>query len=463
MSHKRWRLTLWLCLALTLLPICAWSDTVGPVNPPLRSLNSELTTDNSQLIELFRLRLVNEQHGEIAVSADGGVSWRKLGEVLHPCEKVEPLGFTASKWIDPVRVAATAVNAIHVTTDYDPQTDRASVFSMVPRGGPTSSLSFYSPQAAITTSFAGGAGIFGGGYAPFVGDRLSVERQGELFQAEKGYVPARGDILTIIVERFLEQPTQLVFQNREGGLIYLQFPDGSRRAIGKVIRPVKGIGRFGGGIYAAVGRIRANHPGVIDVSVSPLGKIGGFQIIPEHHAHSPEMGRALTMTQWMIVAPLPPLGFAQGGVSPHSRGNADLAEVPPRNGKNEPTEVPPQGFRSTTPPIVGEGEGKDTLGASEGTQGPAEPLPENHWEGVPPLFYGFIRPDYRPDDLYTPDWQERFLSRFLVEMRTADGPWQPFPALSLDPDVNKALPEWANTALAEVSEIRILFPVPSHK
>jgi hypothetical protein len=348
---------------------------------------------NSQLIELFRLRLVNEQGGEISASTDAGLTWQKAGRVLKPAEKVEPGGFTASKWVQPVRVAATAVNAIHFTTDYSPETDRASVFSIIPKGIVDTGGSFYAPSASIITDIPAGTGIFGGGLAPLVGNRLWLERNGDLYAAEKGYVPAAGDILTITVEAFAVQPSQLVFENREKGLIWLQFPDGSRRFIGRVLRPAHGVGRFTGTKFAAAGRIRANHPGVIDVSCSPLGAIAGFQIIPETHAHSPEMSRALTMTQWMIVRPL---------------------------------------------------------------------SPDEGWEGVAPLFYQYIRPDYRPDDLYDPGWKERLLSRFLVEVRINDGLWGPCPSFSLDPDLSKPLPEWANTALQDITAIRILFPSSHH-
>ncbi|NIM04781.1 MAG: hypothetical protein GTO55_02425 [Armatimonadetes bacterium] len=345
---------------------------------------------HSEFAEHFRLRLLNEPDGEIAVSTDKGLTWERLGRVLRHAEKVTPKGFTASKWVEPVQVAATAVNAIHITTDYDPEADRAAVFSIIPKGIVPTGSSFYSPSSSIITDIAPGEGIFGGGFAPLVGNRLWVERGGETYLAEKGYVPGRGESLLIVVEGFANQITRLVFENREEGFIWLQFQDGSRRVIGRVLRPVRGVGRFTGTKYAAAGRVRANHPGVIDVSCSPLGSIAGFQIIPEAHSHSPEMGRALTMTQWMIVAPL---------------------------------------------------------------------SPDGHWEGMPPLFYQYIRPDYRPNDLRFPDWRERLLSRFLVEVRRGDGPWSPCHSVELDPDLSKPLPEWANYALMDVTAIRILFPV----
>jgi hypothetical protein len=51
-------------------------------------------------------------------------------------------------------------------------------------------------------------------------------------------------------------------------------------------------------------RLRANHAGVIDISTSDYGIVGGFQIIPWDHAlKSKEMQGAWGATQWMIIAP----------------------------------------------------------------------------------------------------------------------------------------------------------------
>ena len=61
-------------------------------------------------------------------------------------------------------------------------------------------------------------------------------------------------------------------------------------------------GRFEGTEFTGVGRIRANHPGVICISTSKEGKLGGFQIIPARHAQvlSEVYG---PLDQWMVVGP----------------------------------------------------------------------------------------------------------------------------------------------------------------
>lgn len=406
---RRLAISLSALIAIFSLGVAQAQEISQPATPD-RSIQPRIVTSHetpaawgatlaSQVVEAFRIRIVNDRSGEIAVSRDQGQTWKQIGTVTKYCEKVESKGYTASKWVTPVHVAATAVNALHITTDYNEKDDRGVVFSLIPReintGRPNRPIpvnaSFLSPSATIETDIPGGTGIFGGGYAPLVGNRLEVMRAGATVPAEKGYVPAQGDIITIIVERPAKLPTQIVFENRTGGLTYMQFADGSRTVIGYVIRPVHGVGRFTGAVFSEVGRIRANHAGVIDVSLSPLGAIAGFQIIPVGHAHSPEMNRALTMTQWMIVAPL---------------------------------------------------------------------APQESWEGVAPLFYRYIRPDYGARDLYSDEWRERLLSRYLIEVRHGNGGyWAASPSFTIDPDTNKPLPDWCNTALDDVTAIRILFPV----
>jgi hypothetical protein len=110
----------------------------------------------------------------------------------------------------------------------------------------------------------------------------------------------------------------MIFENRFGGLIYLKYYylEINPKIIGQVLKPVYGIGRFTGSQYTAKGRLRANHSGVICISTSPYGKIGGFQIIPANHAMSPEMTNAITKTQWMVIAPINADDPSLEGVAP---------------------------------------------------------------------------------------------------------------------------------------------------
>jgi hypothetical protein len=361
---------------------------------PVSSGWAARSSDRAEGREIFRIRIVNDHQGEVSVSRDSGDSWHALGSVSQYTEEVSRMGFTASKWVPAGRVAATAVNAIHINVGYNPRDDRGVVFSILPRefrAPPASYASFLSPNSSIYTDLRAGYGIFGGGEAPLVGSHVFVEgRAGALLPLDDSYVPRRGDALVIVAVLPSRYPVAAVFENRPGGAITLLYPDGGEEFLGWVIRPIRGIGRFAGSLYAAVGRIRANHAGVVDVSTSPVGSLGGFQMIPMGHALSPEMRRAWDLTQWMVLGPA----------------------------------------------------GEDSL----------------LWDGLMPLFYQHLRPDYRADDLWAPDWQERLLARFVVDVEVGDG-WAPMPSHRLAADPSVPLPSWAGQALAPVERLRILFPL----
>jgi hypothetical protein len=344
--------------------------------------------------EVLRIRIVNEHEGEVAVSRDGGDSWETVGRVLRYTTRVNDRGFTASKWVPAGRVAAAAVNAIHISAGYNGKDDRGIVFSLLPRefgAPPPGYQSFLSPGSSIYTDIPAGDAIFGGGSAPFVGSRIFLATEaGMLSAVDDGYVPRRGDTLVIVVAQPSSYPVAATFENRPGGAVRLVFGDGRDEFLGWVIRPARGIGRFGGSLYAGIGRIRAAHAGVVDVATSPKGSLGGFQILPVGHALSPEMHRAWEMTQWMIVGP--------------AADDADL------------------------------------------------------WGSLMPLFYQHVRPDYHCDDLHAPDWEQRLLAHFLVDVDTGAG-WQPMPLGRLAADSNQPLPDWAHHALVEVDRMRILFPL----
>jgi hypothetical protein len=368
-------------LAFLLYTSCAAQDqqTVIPLQVP-------------EGVEVCRIAIVNEKGGEIAVSQDEGKTWDRIGTVTRPADQVDRKAYTAAKWAKIGTVAATAVNAIHIKTDENVPEDRGVVFSLLPKefAEPATAASYLSPSSSIYTDIPGGTAIFGGRCSPFVGSPVMIEKECALTQICAGYIPAAGDHLVVIAQRPKAYPCFLEFENRFGGLITIIYCDGTRKLVGQVLRPVEGVGRFSGALYAGIGRIRANHTGVIDVSVSPLGSIAGFQIIPSNHAMSPEMIKARTSTQWMVVGPVC------------------------------------------------------------ATDAPSE--------GLPPLFFGYLRPVYDTADLYADDWGTRLLSRFLVEAKREGQDWGAVPVFELDPDMNKPLPEWANTALTDITAFRILFP-----
>lgn len=394
-------------VAFVLLTIPACAVDVQPAPSP------EVAAENADRgPEILRIRVGNEAGGAIEVSRDGGESWLALGHVRTPATAVNTAGYTASQWAEDASVAATAVNAVHVKVANKPDTGRGIVFSLVPAGEAVGAAEGRG-STTIATDIPGGEGIFGAGLGPFVNSPVYVERGGELVRLPPDYAPAEGDRIVI---RVLEPATRLAaieFDNSFGGLIRLRYAGGEEKIIGMVLRPVIGIGRFAGTRDAAPGRIRANHPGVIDISTSPAGMVGGFQIVPSGHADSRETSYIRTGTQWMVVGPL-----------------------------------------TATDPS---------------------------WEGVAPLFGGYIRPSYRADDIEHANWAQRLLSRAQVQVRVDGGEWRLMPRIAIDPDApeqtdsnNRGLDGlWrihsslnpyvplssvANTALQGVTDIRIVLP-----
>jgi hypothetical protein len=123
-------------------------------------------------------------------------------------------------------------------------------------------------------------------------------------------------VWVIRIERPRHYPREIIFENRFGGLITIQYGEEKPKPIGQVLRPVQGIGRFIGSYFSEVGRLRANHNGVIDISTSPRGKIGSFQIVPADHAMSPETHYIRELTQWMVVGPVSALDPSWEGTAP---------------------------------------------------------------------------------------------------------------------------------------------------
>ncbi len=326
----------------------------------------------------FEIKIVNAANGSIEV--DG----RKVGSVIYPTTRVNPKGFTASAWIGSGEVAATAVNAIHIKVD-----NNQTIFSILPKeflNQLKGYNSYLSPDSSIYTDIEAGRGIFGGGYAPTVGDKVLINGT----PIPEGYAPKIGDTVTIQAEGPARYPREIIFENKFGGKVTAVFSDNEQLVIAEVLRPVIGVGRFAGSRCPGPGRIRANHPGVIDISTSVGDKVGGFQIIPSCHAQSPEMGGARTATQWMVVGPSSVFGVSL--------------------------------------------------------------------EGTAPLFRYLIKPQYNEDDLTAPDWEERLLSRYLVEVKLGEKTdWGPLPVFNLNS--GEDLPPEANRALEKVTHIRILFPV----
>ena len=380
-----------LCIFSLCVPV---AQGVTRARGPSLAVQSE---NQPHFVEQYRIQIVNDVEGLISIAVNGGKTWKEIGKVLAPTYRVGEQGYTASKWVGPGEVAATAVNAIHINAGYNKKgkEEKGIVFSILPKeqkSPPAYYNSYANQDASIYTDIPSGELIFGGGWASFVGNPVFFQREGAKFQRiTEGYVPQIKDVITIVVLRPDPYPEEIVFENRFGGWITIQYPGEEPRVIGEVLKPVFGVGRFQGTQYAAAGRIRANHAGVIDISTSLLGKTSGIQIIPANHGMSPEMSNARYLTQWMVIGP----------------------------------------------PSV---------------QDPS-------YEGVAPLFRYFLQPAYDEKDLREPDWVEKVSKHFLVQVRMKEGPWQPGPIFELDPDTRKPLASWAGTALKDMTHLKILLPI----
>ncbi|MCE5237111.1 hypothetical protein LLH23_01290 [bacterium] len=349
-------------------------------------------------IESLRLRITNAVGGAVEVSADRGVTWERLGSVTVPADRVNPASYTAAGWARDSHVAATAVNAIHIKVAANPQTGRPMTLSITP-GGEMIGAATRQRSSAIVTDLPGGSGIFGGGLGPYVNSPVYVAvRRGRVPPPDTSgavqapapqtlppdYQPHDGDVLLIVRNEPARLPLYAVFENRAGGTITLDYGAGPVAA-GMVDRPVTGIGRFEGGLYSWPGRIRANHPGVIDVSTAPHGMIGGFQIIPRQHARSPEMAYVASGHQWMVIGP------------------------------------------------------------ADSGQGAPTPALED-FAGQPPFFSETILPSYRPDDILGryADWVQRVWARAMVQVRYGDGPWELMPRIAFSDRVVESNAERAD-------------------
>ncbi|MHB8994242.1 MAG: hypothetical protein ACYC63_03220 [Armatimonadota bacterium] len=261
--------------------------------PPPQSLREDL-----------RLRVTNTTGGAIEASRDAGATWLTLGCVTHPALRVSRNSYTAAGWAQDSAIAATAVNALHIKIATNPETKRPMTLSLVP-GGRTLGAATRAPGSSIYTDFDGGKAIFGGGLGPYVDSPVFLANSQPPVKLPPAYVPADGDVLLIIRHAPQPLPRYAIIENRAGGAVEVDYGEGPVK-VGVVDQPARGIGRFEGALHAAAGRVRANHPGVIDVSTSPIYLMGGFQIIPRGHAASPELAYVKGGAQWLVIGPESP-------------------------------------------------------------------------------------------------------------------------------------------------------------
>ena len=246
---------------------------------------------------IIELRIPCEIGSSVVVKMPSGEAIT-LGRVLMVPARTNHPAYTASKWSEPSTVCATAVNAVHLLVNVED--GRGRIISLVPS---VTVAPAATEGAYFSLDMPAGTGIFGG-YAPLTGSKVSILHEGKEFPLTD--TPQNGD--TLIIRTVLpENPAVYMvdIENRPGGRVIACTQKGLQ-VVARVVRRIAGVGRFGGTVYQGVGRIRASHSGVIDVSTSRREEVGGLQIMPLKHAlTSHEMLNAWSLTQWMIIAPLP--------------------------------------------------------------------------------------------------------------------------------------------------------------
>ncbi|NBV41479.1 hypothetical protein EBR96_01750 [bacterium] len=269
--------------------------------------------------ELFRVAIENWLDGSISVSTDKGNTWIKIGHVLVPnmstLHEIQDGEFTASDWAPIGGVAATAVNAIHLKVAH--AGSHGSLFSILPKELLTNSVlitSYLSRSSSIYVDIPGGQGILGGDWSFRIGDPLYLisSPNGEMVPWPNHRAPELGDTMVIVAQAPPVNEWTIEFDNKVGGNVTF-FQEGEPpKTIAKVIKPFQGSGNFQGGFFQSTGKIRANHPGVIDVSTSPYHQIGGFQIVPLYHSKAQNLSYVHKSPVYMVVAPLDEDGFLEG-------------------------------------------------------------------------------------------------------------------------------------------------------
>jgi hypothetical protein len=290
----------------------------------------------TQVEEICRIRIANKARGLIQVSTDFGRTYWTVGRAKVVANARIP-GFAAASYIPRGAVAATAVHGLRIKTGQNAlgigKAQQPLMFSVTPvefaviphfYGG-------HQPRSAqIVTDIHTGHSIFRN-QAPFVGSPVYLEQDGRLVDLPEDYVPAGGEIFVILVQKPTRLPRDIVFENREGGAVTLNWPDGRTEQLTTVVRPVKGIGRYDGTTFTGTGSINTNHGGVITIDTAPLCPLsakeggpvetrGGFMIQPSYHVR--EQGE--TSPQVMVVGPKNPRKPSLEGTPPLFRGYINL-------------------------------------------------------------------------------------------------------------------------------------------
>lgn len=259
--------------------------------------------------KIFEIEIPMQKGAEVTVTAANGKTFAVASVAALPTKTRYP-SYTASAWGEPGSVCASAVNAVHMLVSVEKGKGRT--LSIIPKETIAPAAG---PGASVVLDAKAGESLFGA-WAPAVGSRVSVRtRDGAAAPLAADNLPKEGDTLVIEVFEDPSLPYMVDIENRPGGRVVAWYSDGYK-ILGRVLVALGGTGRFEGTLFQRNGAIRANHSGVIDVSTTPRGTTGGFQIVPWDHAlASKEMQNIWKMTQWLVIGPAD--GTSKlGGTSP---------------------------------------------------------------------------------------------------------------------------------------------------
>lgn len=258
-----------------------------------------LTAAGISAEEIYRIRVENTEKGLVQVSMDRGDSYYAVGRVLHPANGVKE-GFMASEYIEGGSVVATSSHGIRLKISpkerFGSDFKEVRLFSLVPEEfyvKPTGFGGHVAGSSGIYTDIPSGTSIFLN-QSPFAGSKIYLESNGQLLPIPENHTPRSGDVYVILVNYIPSGITSVDFENKADGTITVTKRDGSSEILGKVVRPVSGIGRYDGTTFDEPGQLNTAHGGVVTISSSkkfPSGTKegeepetrGGFMIQPYYH------------------------------------------------------------------------------------------------------------------------------------------------------------------------------------
>lgn len=243
---------------------------------------------------MFKIHLPMEV-GAQAKIIFADLSEEEIGRVLaFPTHSRYP-GFTASKYGIGAQVIASAANAHHIQISVENGAGRT--MSIIP-------MRTYVAASGQNSSFViegeGGLGLWGK-YAPYVGSPVYIINKAGmpvLFENDQVYKFATA--MEIRVYRPENEIEFIEIENSPQGRAWYRDVSGDHD-FAVVEHGVSATGRFEGSVYEGVGMVRANHPGVICISTSERGRVGGFQIVPRSHTFSKEMQKTRNMSQYIVL------------------------------------------------------------------------------------------------------------------------------------------------------------------